>query len=365
MVKILLLIIICLHGLIHLLGFVKAFNLACVAQLTASISRPVGLFWLFATLLFILSAVLLIAENDWWWIIAAAALLISQVLIISAWHDAKFGTIPNIIILLAIIAGYGYFSFENSFRNDVTVELNRTSAIKPDLLTENDILHLPLPVQNYLRYSGVLNKPKLINMKIEFEGEMRDKGKDWFKFTTIQYNFFDEPARFFYMNAKMFGITVPGYHKYKNAKASMDIRLFGLFPVMKADGPVMDITETVTLFNDMCLMAPASLIDKRITWQQTDSTTAKAVFTNKGITISAILYFNTQGQLTDFASDDRTAVSTMKQYKFTTPIREYRNINGINIIKRGDAIWHYPEGEFIYGKFYLKNIEYNVAGSCP
>ena len=365
MLKILLLVIIIIHGLIHLLGFVKAFNLARVSQLTAIISRPLGIIWLLATILFILSGLILLNGNDWWWIIAAVAVLISQILIITSWHDARFGTIPNIIILLAIIAGYGYFSFENSFRSDLTTELSRSSDKKTDLLTENDILHLPLPVRNYLRYTGVLNKEKLKNIKIEFEGEMRDKGKDWFKFTSVQYNFFDQPARLFYMKGKMYGMTVPGYHKFTNSRASMDIRLFGLIPVIKADGPIMNKAETVTCFNDMCLMAPASLIDKRIRWENRDSTSAKAFFTNGEITISAILYFNRLGQLTDFESDDRTAVSTMKGYKFTTPVSEYKNINGINIVTRGDAVWHYPEGKFTYGKFHLKSVEYNVTGSCP
>jgi hypothetical protein len=49
----------------------------------------------------------------------------------------------------------------------------------------------------------------------------------------------------------------------------------------------------------------------------------------------------------------------MKQYPFSTPISDYRNINGINVMTRGDAIWHYPDGEFTYGKFLLKDIEYN------
>ena len=26
----------------------------------------------------------------------------------------------------------------------------------------------------------------------------------------------------------------------------------------------------------------------------------------------------------------------------------------------GETIWHYPDGEFIYGKFKLKEIKYNV-----
>ncbi len=41
------------HGLIHLLGFVKAFELAQVSQLQATITRPVGVLWLVAALLLV------------------------------------------------------------------------------------------------------------------------------------------------------------------------------------------------------------------------------------------------------------------------------------------------------------------------
>lgn len=51
----------------------------------------------------------------------------------------------------------------------------------------------------------------------------------------------------------------------------------------------------------------------------------------------------------------------MKRYRFSTPVKEYTQINERNVIKYGEAVWHYPDGEFVYGKFYLKSIEYNVA----
>jgi len=359
MLRIFFLIVVFIHGMIHILGFLKAFQLAEINQLTQNISRPMGILWLIALILFIAAAIQYISNHDLWWITALAAVILSQVLIILFWQDAKFGTIANIIILLSVIAGYGCWSFENIFNNDVAVRLDTSSKIEKNLLTEKDIEHLPAPVQKYLRYTGVINKEKVNNVKIVFDVEMREKGKDWFKATSVQYNFFDEPTRLFYMQAKMFGMTVPGYHRYVEAKATMDIHLVGLFPIVKQSGDIMNKTETVTLFNDMCLMVPATLIDKRIQWEPIDSLTTKAIFTNRGITISAILYFNEVGQLINFTSDDRTAISDMKQYRFSTPVANYKNINGINVLTYGEAIWHYPDGEFIYGKFKLKSIEYN------
>ena len=352
--------ILSVHGMIHILGFLKAFQLAEINQLTQSISRPMGVLWLIALILFLTAAIQSISNHNLWWITALIGIILSQVLIILVWQDAKFGTIANIIILLAVIAGYGFWSFENLFNNDVAVKLEKSSKIEKALLTEKDIEHLPLPVQKYLRYAGVINKEKVYNVKIVFDVEMREKEKDWFKATSVQYNFFDEPTRLFYMKAKMFGMTIPGYHRYIDSKATMDIRLLGLIPIVKQSGDIMNKTETVTLFNDMCLMVPATLIDKRIQWQPIDSLTTKAVFTSRGISVSAILYFNELGQLINFTSDDRTAISDMKQYRFSTPVAAYKNINGINVMSGGEAIWHYPDGEFVYGKFNLKNIKYNL-----
>lgn len=292
--------------------------------------------------------------------IALPAIIISQIVIIASWPDAKFGTIANIIILTAAIFAWGSYHFENTFKKDVAANLQLSNALQNEMIVETDLLLLPLPVQRYLKYVGVPNTAKLKNIHIVFEGQMRDKGKAFFSFTAEQYNFFDDPARLFFMKAKMFGAMVPGYHRYRNATATMNIRLFGLFPVIKKSGKEMNTAQTVTLFNDMCLLAPASLINPNIKWQTVDDNTVKAVFTNKGISISATLYFNSKGQLINFISNDRIAVSDMKSYPFSTPVHAYKNINGFNLMSEADAVWHYPEGEFTYGKFRLKDICYNV-----
>lgn len=347
------------HGLIHLLGFLKAFHVGAINQLTQSISKPVGMLWLLIALLFCGSIFCLFLESEWWWKVAAIGILLSQIFIILSWQDAKFGTIANVAILLAVVLSWGKWQFENKYRNDVMENLTRTKRLKTELLTEKDLVHLPEPVKRYLIYSNVLQKPKVRNVKIVFEGEMRDKERQ-FTFTSEQFNFFDEPTRLFFMKGKMFSLTIPGYHKYSYANATMDIRLFGLFSVANHSGPIMNKTETVTLFNDMCLMAPAALIDKRIRWELIDNNSVKAFFTYKRITISATLFVNNIGQLTNFKSNDRTAIPEMKQYPFSTPVYEYKKLNGINVMSRGDAVWHYPEGDFTYGKYTLKSIQYNV-----
>ena len=351
-----------IHGLVHLLGFATAFNLLTVTELTQPVSRPGGILWLQAALLFLFVAAGMLMKKNWWWMLAILAVILSQILIIGHWQDAKFGTFLNILILCAAFVGYAEWKFYRSYLTDVHQSLIQAMPGAEDLILDEDLDRLPVLLQKYLRYVGVVNTPRLRNVSIQFDGEMRGKGKDWFPFQSEQFNTFDKPCRMFFMRGKMKGFNVPGYHVYKEGSASMTIKLFSLFTIVHNKGDEMDRAETVTVFNDMCITAPASLIDPRIGWEEVDSQTIKGIFTCNGITISALLYFNDQGQLINFVSDDRYDISGKSPLKlrFSTPMSAYSNIRGFNVPTYGEAIWHYPEGEFVYGKFNLKDIQYNL-----
>ncbi|MCA4900181.1 MAG: DUF6544 family protein [Bacteroidota bacterium] len=360
MLKFLLYTIIIIHGLIHLIGFAEAFRWMPTPQFTKHISPAAGISWLLTALLFLVAVGLLTAGQREWWQVLTAAILVSQFLIFLFWHDAKWGTLPNVILILVAVAAFSSWQFENEYQKDVALAkqaINNTH----ELLTEKDLEHLPAIVQQYIIRTGGLQQPKVKSFRVVFDGEMRDKGKDWFTFRSEQYNTIQPASRQFFMKAKMFGITVPGYHRYTQSKATMQIKLFGLIPVVDIGGTELSQAETVTLFNDMCLMAPASLIDPRIQWQPIDSLRVKATFTNAPYTISAELVFNPAGELINFFSDDRYAIADMKKYRFATPLSQYQKINSQLIGTYGEAIWHYPDGEFVYGKFYLKEVEYNPS----
>ena len=361
MLRILLAIFILFHGIIHFLGFAKAFSLIEIPQLQRSIAKTVGIFWLLALLLFLLTFALILAQKTGWIYPAFTGIVISQILIFSSWSDAKYGTIANVIILLTLVITYGMFQFEQHFKADVAADLEKSQMTEIEMVTESDIQHLPPIVQKYLRTCQVINQPKVKNFKVVMEGEMRSKGKDFFPFESIQYNSVKNFSRFFFMKGKMFGMTVPGYHKYVHGKASMNIRLFGMIPIIKVDGDIMDQTETVTFFNDMCLMAPATLIDERISWKSISDTVVLATFTVMQHRISAELHFNQDGKLLNFISNDRTEISDMKKYPFQTPVHAYGTFDHFRLVSQGDGVWIYPDGAFIYGKFFLKDIKYNVV----
>ena len=74
--------------------------------------------------------------------------------------------------------------------------------------------------------------------------------------------------------------------------------------------------------------------------------------------------FNEEGALIDFISDDRYALEndgTMRNVRWSTPLSDYREINGRNIATYGEAIYHYPDGPFVYGIFRLQSLRYDVT----
>jgi len=77
-------VLIGLHGLIHLLGPAKAFGWADIGQLPVSTSPAIGLLWLAAAVLMSAAAAGLVLRNRWWWYPILPGVLLSQGLIVTA-----------------------------------------------------------------------------------------------------------------------------------------------------------------------------------------------------------------------------------------------------------------------------------------
>ncbi len=354
-----------IHGLIHFMGFAKAFSYGNITQLTKEITKPMGVVWFTTGLLFILCLALYLLKKDSWVYFALISVVLSQILILNNWQDAKFGTIANVIILIVTIIGFFQIKFKSEYRNEVRIGLGNNQNLPNAMLTEAEIANLPEPVKKYIRYTGCINKPIVHNFKIDFSGKIRDHKKPvWMPLTSEQYNFIKTPTRLFYLDATMKGLPVGGFHCFKNGVAFMDIRLLSIFKVAYESGAVMDTSETVTFFNDMCVMSPAALIDKRIEWSEVEENKVKAAFTNNGITVSAWLYFNEKGEMVNFVSHDRSALAEngeMIKLKWSTPMRDYKDINGYKLASYAETIYTYPDGDFTYATFELKNIGYNLT----
>lgn len=232
-------------------------------------------------------------------------------------------------------------------------------------VTEADLARLPAPVQRYLRRVGVLGRPRVQNFHAELTAEFRF-GPDapWTRARAEQWEFFHPAERLFFMTTSRGGVPLAGLHRYSGDRATMEIRAAGVVPVVRAAGREMTQSETVTLLNDMCVLAPAALVDAPIDWESLDERTVRATFTNACYRVSALVSFDDDGDLTDFHSDDRYMSAdgnTMRRLPWNTPVRDYRDFGGVRLAAFDEARWTEASGPWAYGRFTLERIAYNVG----
>ncbi|TFC05072.1 MULTISPECIES: DUF6544 family protein [Cryobacterium] len=359
------------HGSLHLLGAAHGLAWAEVATLTEPIAPALGVVWLAAAIMLVATGVLFAARARMWWVAGIIGLLISQTVILTSWSDAKAGTLANLVLLAALgyeFASNGPRSYRAEYRRRVATALREAEPDTGALVSESDLAHLPALVAEHIRRSGAVGKPRVSTLRATIHGRIRASATSrWMTYTGEQVNTYGPtPSRLFWMDATMFGLPVDVLHVFVGRSATMRVKLCSLLRMVNAAGPEMDRAETVTLFNDLCILAPAALIDAPIAWQQIDDTHAKGVFTNGAQTVSADLTFR-DGDLVDFRSDDRMSTSrdgsTFTPQPWSTPVRDYRAFGSRRLAAHGEGRWHptAPSGEFVYLEYNLDAITYNAG----
>jgi hypothetical protein len=302
-----------------------------------------------------------------WWITGLAALVLSQVLIVSFRGDAMLGVIVTLVLLVAVAYGfatYGPWSLRAEYRREVARRLERSASPAP--LDPGDLGELPEPVRRYLHATHAVGLPGIHHVEARWRGRIRATANDpWMPFTAEQLLFPGEPSRFFLMHARRGVLPVEVLHVYRGGSASMRVRILSLLPIVDASGPELDRAETVTMLNDLALLAPAALIDPAIRWERIEETTARARYTVGTTTVGATLEFDDSGELTNFVSDDRLAISsdgeTFTRRRWSTPVEAYRRFGERRCFTRGEGRWHPPEGAFTYLELELTELRTNAG----
>ncbi len=362
------------HGLIHLLGAAKGFGWAEVSQLATPIGGWRGVLWLVAAALVLTAAALLATgAPTWWWALALAAAVVSQIAVVTSWSDARFGTLANLVLVLAAsyaFAAQGPLSFHAQYHAHVAQALADVDP-SPAVLAEADLADLPAPLAAYIRRSGAVGKPRVVSFHADFHGRIRG-GPDepWMPFTGQQVNTYGpRPQRLFLMDATKARLPVTVLHVFANTTATMRVKLLSVLTMVDAAGPEMDRGETVTVFDDLVVMAPGAIVDARASWAAIDSQRVRGEFTDGDQTVSAMLTFNADHDLVDFVSDDRSAASsdgkTFTSQRWSTPLSGHRDTGGRRVLTSGEGVWHTGDGPFTYLEFDLDAISYNPGDEMP
>lgn len=264
-----------------------------------------------------------------------------------------------VIVLVISSAIVGGVVFNNQVKHEVRKLLKSSQLEKDEVITEKDLEGLPVPVQKYLRYSQVIGKKRIRRVKLIQEGKIRtSKEQKWMPFEAVEHYTVSPPG--FIWNAKAGPMnTLRVRDRYFNGKGNMLVKLLSLIKIVDETGKEMDKASLLRYFNEM-MWFPTSLLGKNVTWEPIDSTSARGIFTDSGMTVSAVYHFTEDGKLKNFVAE-RYNDHYKKTLTWCTPITEYRKIGGFSLPVKGEAVWKLDngEGDYSYIQLEIIDIEYN------
>lgn len=257
-----------------------------------------------------------------------------------------------------------YSPVKSRFKKDIK-NLMSENQLQTDneVFTTDEFSHLPSAVQKYIQDCGYIGKRKMSYLKMEYHNVKFMQGKNGPALTIdyTQYNFIKEPCRMALIDSSMFGIPFEGYDYYENGTGGMKGVIAKAVTLFDQKGTDMNKACLVTFLAES-LFAPTILLQDYITFEEISDYEVRAEMSYGGQRVSGIFNFNEQYEMISFTTNDRAVAGTdgtMEYIPWSACCREYRTMeNGIKLPTKFQAVWNYPDDDFVYFDGTINEISY-------
>lgn len=326
-----------------------------------------------AGLLLALAGIALGAGLQWWWVACTVAAVTSQAVVTKVWTDPTAATAASTVVLLA--GGYGLArEGPGSSRLRLLRHVERgaaTSTVDPltEAVTESDLMTLPTPLADYLRRTGSVGRSRVPWVHARLHGRLRtDPGRAWLAFSEEQVHLVHpEVSRVAHVDACVAGLAVDTLEVLDHGVGALRMRLFSMLPLGGTTGPEVTRYESVRMLIDLCLFAPAALLDAEVTWDLVEPRCVRGRFTCSGDTVTAYLWFDHDHDLIHVASDDALRPSSDGQVftpqRWSARVTAYGTFGSRRVVSRAEGYWHDPAGTFRTLEVDLDEVDLAGAGS--
>ena len=223
-------------------------------------------------------------------------------------------------------------------------------------ITSKDMEHLPENVQNYLKFTKIIDKERAATVRLRQSGEFRTSpDQNWKPMKAEQY--FNVNNVEFCWRGRTGIITATD--KFTGGKGSLTVKLLGFIKVVDAKGSEVDQGEILRFLSEI-VWFPSAFLSDNIKWSAVNDNSAKATISFREISDSAIFHFNEKNQIEKI---------TAKRYmesggKFSLEdweigVLDYAEFDGVMIPNRCNVSWKLETGDFCWYKFEIVDIDYN------
>lgn len=340
--RIALLLLCGIHGVIHLMGLSRGPRL--------------GMAWGGAALLFLVAALLVgLRREEWWWL-AAPAIVLSQALVVSAWPEAKSGTIANVVLAVAVVGGAAHARFVRAIGGEI-VALDAQPAGPAPV----DPSTLPPLVVRWLTQSGALAQPGIRRVSLQQTAGLRTTPTSAPLPTTAEQHIaVDVPAFVWHAETAFFHVVpVTARDRYQRGVGHMLVKAASLVPVVDAhDDKIAD--GALVRFLGEIVWYPAAALRPYLTWRGIDAEHVEATLGADGRSVAATFEIDGAGHVVAVRAQRYLGGGAdAKLTPWVARCTAWKRFGAVEVPVRGTVAWELPAGEFVYYEWELTSLVYD------
>ena len=337
------------HGLLHLLGPARTFGWIDDPALPR-VPIPFALVYLAAAACLVTAAASLATRWGPWWLFAAGGVVLSQVAIVASWSAAWAGTLPNAIVLLAALAGFGAWS---SRREAAELRHEVVAHATPLIVTDDALHRTPEVVRRWLRRSGLESGSSVqwIHLCQDLTMRLSPEQKRWYEARAEQVMSAD-PAGFAWgVELRMNPFTrVYGYDRFAAGRSETMMRAFGLVDVADEVSDPDKLAEAAAhRYLAEVAWFPAAALSPAISWRPLDANRAEATLSYPGGSATGTFTFDSSGDFVRFdALRFRKTGPDAEREPWTGRALGYGTFGGMRIPTALEATWRLDDGPWTW-----------------
>ena len=270
---------------------------------------------------------------------------------------------------LAVLAGTcaelaGHRAFARQVRREVQALRAGASPGRAGVVTEEMLADLPEPVRRYLCYAGVVGRPVPGTVWLRQKGRMR-LGPVWMPLDAEEH-YSVQPPGFVWAGTVRVGRfpVARARDMYAEGTGRLLVKVASLWPVVDASGEQMGQGEMLRYLSEMTWF-PAAFLAGNISFQAVDDSSARVTLTDHGRAVTATMFFDTQGRLTDFVAKRYRTPDASDPDTWSTPFAGYGEFDGLRLPAGGKAAWKLPGGDLEYFNVTVTDLHYDTSAAPP
>ncbi len=274
------------------------------------------------------------------------------------------GVLAAIVLLVAAAVVFLAVADRLFYRRftERAAEVRQSAGRHGALVTEEELLRLPEPLARYLRFAGVVGRPRISTVRLWHSGRFKP-GSDqpWLPITGEYSITTRKPSFSWYGKIRIApGLGIAAFDSYYDGQGRMQVKALSAFTLADDQSPQVDHSAFGRCVAEMTL-APSFFLDRGfVSCSESGRDQLNCHVGDGHFATDADLRVNPDGSLATIAvrrSFDRGAGKASLE-RFTAQGSMPRSFGGLRLPSQLDGYWNLPEGDLHYVSFVVDRVEY-------